>query len=105
MTADLISDSMSRQCRRYGSLKWPFSEKKSYAGSAAFVVGAFTVCAILLSLLSATGSLAGFDVASKLPHLLLISVICALVELIPIGQHSSLPLFSPSSFSRLLLFE
>ena len=28
----------------------------------------------------------GFDVMSKLPQLLLISVLCALVELIPIGE-------------------
>ena len=73
-------------CRRFGSVKWPFSEKKSYAGSAAFVVGAFIVCTGLLSLLSFTGSLEGLNVASKLPQILLISVICALVELIPIGK-------------------
>lgn len=67
-------------------MKWPFSEKKSYIGSAAFVISAFAVCAILLSFLSATGFLVGFDVMSKLPQLLLISVLCALVELIPIGE-------------------
>mmetsp|Transcript_32283 Transcript_32283/g.30778 ORF Transcript_32283/g.30778 Transcript_32283/m.30778 type:complete len:301 (-) Transcript_32283:582-1484(-) len=70
--------------RRWGSVKWPFSDKKSYVGSAAFVIGAFSVCTALLSLLSATGSLGGLDVASKLPQLFLISVVCALVELIPV---------------------
>ena len=70
-------------------MKWPFSEKKSLIGSAAFVVGAFAVCSSLLYYLSATGAMVGFDVATKLPQLLLISVLCALVELIPIGEFPS----------------
>ena len=81
--------------RRFGSAKWPFSEKKSYIGSAAFVVGAFVVCAVMLSYLSASGFIVGFDVVKKLPQLLLISILCALVELIPIGRwrYSSLLLY------------
>jgi hypothetical protein len=75
--------------RRFGTAKWPFSEKKSYIGSAAFVVGAFVVCAVLLSYLSANGLMIGFDVVKKLPQLLVISILCALVELIPIGMYSS----------------
>lgn len=77
--------------RRYGSIKWPFSEKKSYAGSAAFVAGAFTTSTVLLAFLSVTGSLVGINVMNLLPQLLLISILCALVELVPIGEFT-LPL-------------
>jgi dolichol kinase len=96
--SDIVTQFENR--RRYGSLKWPFSEKKSYVGSAAFVVSAFAVCAVLLSYLSATGCLVGFDVLSKLPQLLLISVLCALVELVPIGE---LAAKSSISFYRVFL--
>jgi hypothetical protein len=96
--SDIVTQFENR--RRYGSLKWPFSEKKSYVGSAAFVVSAFAVCAVLLSYLSATGCLVGFDVLSKLPQLLLISVLCALVELVPVGE---LAAKSSISFYRVFL--
>ena len=44
------------------------------------------MCATLLSYLSANGFMPGFDVVKKLPELFVISVICALVELIPVGR-------------------
>ena len=53
--------------------------------SAAFVFGPFTASAGLLSFLSLTGCLA-MDVQARLPELLVISVLCALVELVPIGK-------------------
>jgi phytol kinase len=71
--------------RRYGTVKWPFSASKSYAGSLAFVVGAFGASVGVLSLLSATGCLT-LSVGSYLPQLVLISIVCALVELVPIGD-------------------
>lgn len=69
--------------RRWGAVKWPFSASKSYAGSLAFVVGAFVVSTGVLSLLSATGCLS-MNVGGYLPQLLFISVACALVELVPV---------------------
>lgn len=71
--------------RRWGSVKWPFSEKKSFIGSAGFVIGAFLGSAALLQLLVLTNHLS-LDVTLSLPKLLLISVACALTELVPIGD-------------------
>ena len=53
--------------RRWGTVKWPFSASKSYAGTAAFVVGAFVVSTAVLGLMSATGCLA-LDVPHFLPQ-------------------------------------
>ena len=53
--------------RRWGAVKWPFSASKSYAGTAAFVVGAFVVSTAVLGLLSATGCLT-MDVSHYLPQ-------------------------------------
>ena len=53
--------------RRWGTVKWPFSASKSYAGTAAFVAGAFVVSAAVLGLLSASGSMA-LDVVQYLPQ-------------------------------------
>jgi hypothetical protein len=75
--------------RRWGTAKWPFSDRKSYVGSLAFVVGAFTVCSAVLALFVGTGCLE-LDLVANLPALLLISIICALVELLPIGKQSHL---------------
>ena len=73
--------------RRWGSLKWPFSDKKSYIGSLAFVGGAFLVSVFLLFLYHSTG-VSTFNVltASNFQILLFISVLCAAVELIPLGD-------------------
>jgi len=88
--------------RRFGSVKWPFSTSKSYAGSAAFVVGAFAVSAGVLSLLSATGCLS-LDVAAYLPQLLAISVACAAVELVPISDDNITVPVSAAVLAALLL--
>jgi dolichol kinase len=77
--------------RRWGTVKWPFSSSKSIAGSAAFVVGAFTVSTALLLLLNTTGCMS-FDATSKWPQLFLVSVLCALVELVPLGKSTTLPM-------------
>ena len=72
--------------RRWGKVKWPFSASKSYVGSAAFVIGAFTMSSALLSYLNIMGCVE-FDVNVKWPQLLLISVLCAIIELIPVGTY------------------
>ena len=71
--------------RRFGSVKWPFSKSKSIAGSLGFVAGAFVVTCGLLVLYTATGCLS-IDIGEVFPQVLLVSVICALVELLPIGE-------------------
>jgi phytol kinase len=88
--------------RRFGSVKWPFSTSKSYAGSAAFVVGAFAVSTGVLSLLSATGCMS-LDVAAYLPQLLAISVVCAAVELVPISDDNITVPVSAAVLAALLL--
>ncbi|GMH78849.1 hypothetical protein TrST_g8159 [Triparma strigata] len=67
--------------RRWGQKKWFFSKDKSYAGSAAFV-GAATVTSLALV---AWLNLApvSMDLAVTL---LFISVVCSLVELLPLGD-------------------
>ncbi len=71
--------------RKFGKVKWPFSKSKSYIGTLAFITFAFTVSVGMLSLFTFTGSL-DIDVMNKLPQILLISVLCALIELIPVGD-------------------
>lgn len=78
--------------RRWGTAKWPFSVNKSYIGSLSFVIGGFLVSAGVLQLLSVSGSL-NLDVVANLPQLLLVSIICAATELVPIGDDNvSVPL-------------
>lgn len=79
--------------RRYGrDNKWFFSQKKSYAGSAGFVVSAFSVTCAVMALFHATGFLS-VDVAVQWPTVLLISVLCAIVEVLPLGEDNiSVPL-------------
>ena len=74
--------------RRFGSVKWPFSETKSIAGSLGFVIGAFTTTVALLSIYTAAGCIV-FDVTGNLVPILLISVLCAAVELVPYGNHNN----------------
>ena len=72
--------------RRFGkNNKWFLNESKSYVGSAAFVVSAFTVTCAIMALYHATGFL-GVDVVTQWPTVLLISVLCALVEVLPLGE-------------------
>lgn len=75
--------------RRYGSTRWPkFLEatgKKSVEGSVAFVVFAFLSSIGFVTLFGATG-LTSLAPAAVAPSLLLISILAAIVELLPIGD-------------------
>ncbi len=71
--------------RKFGTVKWPFSKSKSYIGTLAFITFAFTVTVGMLSLFTFTGSI-DMNVMDKLPQILFISIICALIELIPVGD-------------------
>uniref|UniRef100_A0A7S3NIY1 phytol kinase n=1 Tax=Aureoumbra lagunensis TaxID=44058 RepID=A0A7S3NIY1_9STRA len=71
--------------RRFGqSAKWPNSEK-SYAGSLAFVFGASIATFVLLRWFEFMACLAPlpFDTVTLFARIFLISIVCALVELIP----------------------
>jgi dolichol kinase len=69
--------------------RWPFSKKKSIAGSAAFVI-ASTACSVALTAwMGYTGTLGlplGGDMIALASRIALISTICAGVELIPLGD-------------------
>jgi dolichol kinase len=70
-------------------VKWPFSQNKSIAGTAAFVAGAWVASACLVGLLSVCGCLAfgpSVSVADIAVRLMVISAVCAAVELIPVGE-------------------
>ena len=89
--------------RRWGSLKWPFSEKKSYVGSLAFVLGAFLISFFLLYLYHATG-VSSFNILtpSNIQILLLISLLSAAVELIPLGDDNVTVPLAAGVFAYLL---
>jgi len=76
--------------RRYGKngYKWPFSDgQKSLVGTVAFAVSAFALTLGMVSWLIATGALSSsltFDI--MLERILAISCICALVEVLPVGD-------------------
>jgi dolichol kinase len=84
--------------------KWSFNPDKSYAGSAGFVVAAFVVTSLILALFSHTGVLTvPLDVGAALPRLLLISVLCAAVEVVPfLEDNISVPV-AGAVFASLLL--
>jgi dolichol kinase len=88
--------------RRWGSQKWSFAPKKSIAGTAAFVVAAFAVTTGLMALYHATGFLAT-DVTYKWPVVLGISVACAVVELLPLGEDNITVPVAGAALSLLLL--
>ena len=91
--------------RRWGgSLKWPIAGgKKSVAGSVAFVLSAFVVTSGLLGLYHATGFLPSVDIAERWPTVLLISLICAAVELLPLGEDNVTVPLSGAALSLALL--
>ena len=68
--------------RRFGSVKWPFMKEKSIAGTIGFIVSAFLVSMALLGLYNYTGCIS-LNIIDDWPTILLISVICAFVELVP----------------------
>ena len=71
--------------RRFGKVKWPFSDTKSYAGTGAFVVGAWAASLGVVSVYHTFGYTALTAQAAVVP-LLAVSVASALVELLPKGQ-------------------
>lgn len=68
--------------RQFGSVKWPWSKQKSYAGSLGFVVGACCVTLPLIAWFHQAGCIQIGALEAALP-VAVISVVCALVELIP----------------------
>lgn len=97
--ADLIG-------RKYGtSNKWPFNKDKSVAGSTAFVVGALLGSFALISWLTSFGvtSPLEFSALRLMGRLLLISVLCAGVELIPGGDDNWTVPISAAVLSSYLL--
>ena len=71
--------------RRFGKVKWPFSDTKSYAGTGAFVVGAWAASLGVVSVYHTFGYTALTAQAAVVP-LFAVSVASALVELLPKGQ-------------------
>jgi dolichol kinase len=89
--------------RRWGGKKWPFSSTKSYAGTGAFVVSGFLV---------SLGLIAWFHFWGLVPALTLgvvgrvgvISVLCAMVELVPWGDDNvTVPVVASALATALLL--
>lgn len=75
--------------RRYGSVKWPFSDTKSIAGTLAFFVTSSISLIGMLNWLSFTGALPSSIVTGDALldiKLLAICAICAAVELLPFGD-------------------
>lgn len=75
--------------RRFGSSnKWFFNKEKSIAGSAAFVAGSFVGSFGLITWLTATGTLHAIESSTMVlaGRLIVIAIICAGVELLPIGD-------------------
>lgn len=71
--------------RRWGTVKWPWSETKSVAGSAAFFVAAFLATLGEIAWFHAFGSLA-ISPEECVGRVAIISAACALVELIPLQR-------------------
>lgn len=88
--------------RRFGKIKWPFSESKSVVGSLAFVVSAFAVTSGLLMWLNYWGCLA-FDIQTQWLTIADISVICAAVELVPLGDDNVTVPLAATILAMLLL--
>lgn len=92
--------------RRLGSSNmWFFNRGKSMAGSAAFVAGSFVASFGLISWLTSTGAmdalgLSSFELAGRL---LAIAVVCAGVELIPVGDDNYSVPISAALLSAFLL--
>ena len=80
--------------RRYGEVKWPFAPSKSPAGSAAFVAGAYASSVAMVAFFHRCGY-TPLSVGEALLPLALISVVSAVVELLPLGDDNlTVPLVS-----------
>lgn len=88
--------------RRFGTTKWPFAKDKSIEGSLAFVFFAFVVTSGILALYHATGFL-DLDVSVKWPIVLAISVLCAVVEVLPVGEDNITVPLAAAGLSAVLL--
>lgn len=88
--------------RRWGTLKWPFSERKSYVGTAAFAVCGFLVSVGLMAWFNWWGLVPALT-QEKVVRVGLISVLCALVELVPLGDDNVSVPVAASVFAMLLL--
>ena len=66
---------------RYGSAKWPWSKQKSYAGSAAFAVGAFAVTLSLMAWFEWLGCIS-ISAMNSAGAIAFISLACASAELV-----------------------
>ena len=88
--------------RRFGKVKWPIAPSKSIVGSTAFTLGAFIASACAVALFHGAGYTL-LTAASCLPALFVISVLSALVELMPgLDDNLSVPLFAAVASSILL---
>jgi len=74
--------------RKVGGARWPFSDRKTYAGSLGFVLGGFTVSLGLVYWLATFScvDLGGLGLADVAVRLAAVSVASALVELVPLGD-------------------
>mmetsp|Transcript_13537 Transcript_13537/g.54281 ORF Transcript_13537/g.54281 Transcript_13537/m.54281 type:complete len:109 (-) Transcript_13537:1755-2081(-) len=95
--------------RKYGenSGKWFFNERKSYAGSVGFAITAFMGSSALYAVYSSLVQLPPHSIPFPecLPQLALISVVCALVEVLDIiaADNITVP-FAGAVLARLLLY-
>jgi dolichol kinase len=96
--ADLIG-------RRFGkSNKWWFSDDKSVAGTVAFAISASFASYGLINWLQYTGCLeVGLSSADLALRIVWISVICSIVELLPIGDDNFTVPLSASALAAFLL--
>lgn len=92
--------------RRLGSSnKWSFNESKSMAGSAAFVAGSFVSSYGLISWLTGTGAMDPLELGqvALAGRLIVVAVVCAAVELIPVGDDNWTVPLSAALLSAYLL--
>jgi len=92
--------------RRFGKNRWPKAieptGKKSIEGSVAFVAFAFLACLLTVHLFYLAGAVA-ITAAQAAPALLIVSVVAALVELLPLGDDNfTVPLSSAIAATILL---
>jgi dolichol kinase len=92
--------------RRFGkNNKWPFSRSKSVAGSTAFVVASTLACTGLVAWMSYTGCLSlPLPLSELFPRIAAISVACAGVELLPIGDDNWTVPLSAAVLSVILFY-
>jgi dolichol kinase len=92
--------------RRFGkNNKWPFSRHKSVAGSIAFAVASTLASTGLAAWMSYTGCLSlPMPMSELVPRIAAISVACAGVELLPIGDDNWTVPLSATILSLVFLY-